>query len=174
MPNQEPDLNDEIQEMQEEEEAVQDQQAGHENLDEEQEPGEPSTHTLRRLLELFDTAKHVMENEDPNPERVKNVGVSISNAITIYKDMFNRRVNARQQRRITEFFRQCQQEGAQHEESEHETSVKNADSDSNDVVPRFGGFDSDDEHRQGEGGAPTRAAAQAAWDDEAAGPSTSQ
>ena len=88
MPNQEPDLDDEIQEMQEEEEAVQDQQAGRENLDEEQKPGEPNIHTLRRLLELFDTTKHVMENEDLNPERVENIGVSISNAIILYKDMF--------------------------------------------------------------------------------------
>ena len=140
---------------------MQNQQARRENLDEEQKTGEPNTHTLCRLLELFDTAKHVMENEDPNPERVKNIGVSISNAITIYKDMFNRRVNARQQRRIAEFFQQHQQEGAQHEESEHEIGFEDADRDSDsddDVISHFGGFDSDDEHRQGEGGAPTRAA----------------
>ena len=86
-------------------------------------------------------------------------------------------LNARRQQHITEFFRQSQQEGAQHEESEHEMDVEDADSDSDsddDVISRFGGFDSDDEHRQGEGGAPTRAAAQAARDDEAVGPSTSQ
>ena len=73
------------------------------------------------------------------------------------------------------FFQQHQQEEAQHEESEHEMGVEDADSDSDsddDVISRFGGFDSNDEHRQGEGGAPTQAAAQA--DDEAAGPSTSQ
>ena len=68
---------------------------------------------------------------------------------------------------------QRQQEGAQHEESEHEMGVEDADSDSDDdVISHFGGLNSNDEHRQGEGGAPTQTAAQAARDDEAAGSST--
>ena len=97
-----------IEEMLEEDEAQEDDTEDREQLEQNVQPGEPTTRQLTEILTTFSRLTEQLEEYDRRPYPRSILQPSLDKVMSIYKDLYMSRVNARHQSQITRYFSQSQ------------------------------------------------------------------